>query len=362
MKKIAQNSLLVLASVFFFFLALELILRSVDQIPLLKFENFISARTDLVTREAGNLFDPQLGWVGTQVFVKPGAEPDSVKGAIVAIGDSFTAGSYVPTDQNWPAQLERKVGERVINAAVGGYALDQIVLRAEALLEALQPRLVIIAIVADDIARNGFQTYGGGNKPYFLIKDGKLVPMNRPVPRFNESRDLGPALAVLGYLYFVDWSLRRAGYSQLEYGLKYRRVDTDEGEVSCLLLKGLQQETEKRGIKLLILLQYGGLGAFAYKTRAEYPPYMEKTLRCIREYGIETVDQWPDFKQILEAGLENFKSLWIMRPGMQEGGYLTGGWYFDHPSIAGHELTARRVAERLDQLGWATYREKHFER
>jgi hypothetical protein len=41
-------------------------------------------------------------------------------GAILLVGDSFGAGSEVDDPDSWPAQLERKIGTRVLNAAVGG--------------------------------------------------------------------------------------------------------------------------------------------------------------------------------------------------------------------------------------------------
>src|SRR2546430_12739713 len=52
-------------------------------------------------------------------------------GNILAVGSSFTFGAEVADDQSWPAQLERLTGRPVDNAAVGGHALDQIVLRSE---------------------------------------------------------------------------------------------------------------------------------------------------------------------------------------------------------------------------------------
>ncbi len=66
------------------------------------------------------------------------------KEAILVVGDSFGLGSDVIDAETWPAYLERMVGTQVINAAVGGYALDQIVLRAEDLVPLLRPRMLLV--------------------------------------------------------------------------------------------------------------------------------------------------------------------------------------------------------------------------
>jgi hypothetical protein len=102
-------------------------------------------------------------------------------GAILVVGDSFGAGSEVTDTDTWPAQLENKVGTRVLNAAVGGYGIDQSVLRAEELIPQLKPKMLIVQTnLAYGISSNRMSTAGGAPKPYFI---GKLKFMNTPVPR-----------------------------------------------------------------------------------------------------------------------------------------------------------------------------------
>lgn len=231
MRKSIQNSALVLASIVVFLALLEVVLRVLNGVPLLKVGNFVADRMSEVTTRSNNRYDPLLGWIPSEgwtppggnapligkygVWLKPGDPFATPQHAILAVGDSFTVGSDVPTEQSWPAYLQRDLQQPVVNAAAGGYGVDQIVLRAESLLDVLQPKIVVMSYLVDDIARNGFRSYGA-EKPYFIVRDGYLIQRNVPVPTFSESRNLGTALSVLGYLYSVDWYLRWAGYSELE--------------------------------------------------------------------------------------------------------------------------------------------------
>ncbi len=79
---------------------------------------------------------------------------------ILAIGDSFTFGPYVPNEDTWPAQLERlldtalypHVTTQVLNAGVSGYTIvDEYYYLKERGL-ALEPDLVILAFFPNDIS------------------------------------------------------------------------------------------------------------------------------------------------------------------------------------------------------------------
>ena len=79
---------------------------------------------------------------------------------ILAIGDSFTFGPYVPNEDSWPAQLERLLDAaphphataQVLNAGVAGYTIvDEYHYLKERGL-ALQPDLVILAFFPNDIS------------------------------------------------------------------------------------------------------------------------------------------------------------------------------------------------------------------
>src|SRR6185503_7626483 len=86
-------------------------------------------------------------------------------GGALAVGDSFTAGSEVADTETWPAQLEPLIGMPGVNAGSGGYGADQIVMRAEELLPLVQPRVLLVGMLEDDIGRVGYSSRTAA-KPY----------------------------------------------------------------------------------------------------------------------------------------------------------------------------------------------------
>jgi hypothetical protein len=69
---------------------------------------------------------------------------------IVVIGDSFTVSAGVAFDEIFTARLEKALGARVINLAVGGYNIVQYALLLEEVGLALEPDLVVLALFPDN--------------------------------------------------------------------------------------------------------------------------------------------------------------------------------------------------------------------
>ena len=324
------NLTVVIGTVVGCFILLELGLRLLDGKTIWPTENLILERVDLVRVHLRNTYDPLLGWAPRE-NVSDGVEPGETyttgqygarmpvpgeirplpKHAILAVGDSFTAGAEVGDRDTWPAYLERMVGEPVNNPSPGGWAADQIVLRAESLLEPLQPHTVIVDFLSDDIGRAGYEIFGGGPKPYFLVNDGKLVHMNNPVPRYKvPPSDVGILRSVFGYSYLVTWSMDRLGNTAWfnDPGLFYKKVDNDPVEVSCLLLKRLKERTDADDVRLIFVMQYGGIQL----TRLEAPPRdAQKVLECTNGLGIQSLDTWRMLKEVAVSDDEEFATLFV---------------------------------------------------
>lgn len=80
---------------------------------------------------------------------------------IVALGDSFTEGFYVANEQTYPAQLQAALGAsgrdvEVINAARGGGSIDRFRQLLEHCVLPLQPDLVLLTFVTNDLADLGW--------------------------------------------------------------------------------------------------------------------------------------------------------------------------------------------------------------
>jgi hypothetical protein len=106
-------------------------------------------------------------------------EPPAGVFRISAFGESFTHGDEVPDSDAWPARLERP-GVEVLNFGVGGYGLDQALLRYR--LEGRQhhPRIVLIGFMAENINRS-VSVY----RPFYHPTG--ILPLSKP--RFRVAHD-----------------------------------------------------------------------------------------------------------------------------------------------------------------------------
>jgi lysophospholipase L1-like esterase len=355
------NGLLAVASGLVGLAIVEMGLRAVDKLPLLPTENLIAKRIDLVTVNSSSVYDPLLGWI-----IKPGIEAraDNItfyigefgvrmnqaridpvpRGAIVASGDSFTAGSEVADAETWPAYLQKTLGTPVVNAAAGAWGSDQIVLRAEQMLSALSPHTIIVSFLVDDIQRSEYEIFGGGRKPYFTVEDGTLVHHNNPVvPLSSSSAPLGPIRAVLGYSHLANTLATNLGYGQIWWdSRKYVKVKNDYVQVSCLLLKRLRDETAAAGVRLLFVLQYGGNEVSMWPKE---PSFAVNVIQCAQGFDIPTINLWDTLKPMFDTeGVPGLRPLYVMHG---EGSKFED---FGHMSPAGNRLVAQLIAGRLRQI------------
>jgi lysophospholipase L1-like esterase len=214
--------------------------------------------------------DPRVGWVLRPNAVHHGPvsirvdangcrhsgpdEADDPRKPILAVGDSFTFGTDVSDDHAWPAQLAASTGTRVVNGGVPAYGMDQILLRCETLVEQVDPRLVVFAIVADDIRRCEY-AYRWAWKPYFELQDDRLHLKNQPVPAADRPEASHSALrSLLGYSRLADAVFLR---THDEWWLRGRGVIKahDHGEaVAREILDELARLQERRGIPVVFVV------------------------------------------------------------------------------------------------------------
>ena len=110
---------------------------------------------------------------------------------VAAFGDSFVYGNEVDHPHEWAAVVESTYpGIDVMNYGVGGYGMDQALLRFRRSGMALRPRLVLIGFTTDDLSRtvNVYRRFRSSDeyplfKPRFLLgDDGALTLQPTPVP------------------------------------------------------------------------------------------------------------------------------------------------------------------------------------
>jgi len=150
---------------------------------------------------------PTLGWVPKKNFRGGGPNNDSEttnnrghrasmdyaphpeKYTVVVLGDSFTYGSWAPDREVWPAILQQ-LDDRlhVINLAVGGYGVDQMYLMLRDTITEYKPRLVVFALISDDLNRS-LLSFRECRKPRFVIgNNGELILANTPIGDLGDTR------------------------------------------------------------------------------------------------------------------------------------------------------------------------------
>jgi hypothetical protein len=132
-------------------------------------------------------FDPELGWDkdpiarnyvgGKRYFAQ-------------SYGDSFVEGVEVGPDHTWQAQFERLTGEAILNLGVGGYGLDQAVLKFEKYGRGYPTRLAVLGLYAQTYRRAlsyypfyyfaNSDAYTFAFKPIFVKRDGRFELIRPP--------------------------------------------------------------------------------------------------------------------------------------------------------------------------------------
>jgi hypothetical protein len=345
------NLIMALVSVVASLLVLEIGWRLAAGVPLSRLADWRAEGVQINRLGERALFDPALGWTLRANRASPDhntlehgirrnfAETALRAGHILAVGDSYTEGWEVNDAETWPAQLERLLGRAVLNAGVGGYGTDQIILRAEALLPVVRPKVVIVGFLEFDIYRAA-HTHFGAPKPYFTLEKGELR-YHPPAPL--ETKRPGGWLAwsgnqlrgALGYSALASHLLSRLapGYWYGPDGPEIRRADNDPVAVSCALLARLKQRTDRAGIRVVLFMQHYALAIMESDRPSENA---RRVIECAHGLGITAVDQFAPLRAIAAA---DANALWRY--------YITKGEMFTHMSPAGSANAAELLAKAL---------------
>jgi hypothetical protein len=291
-------------------------------------------------------YDPLLGYIptpgyknvrnywGTRVTISPdglrsnGQQLPVQGNAILVVGDSYTFGDEVNDEETWPACLESILGSPVLNGGVFGYGLDQIVLRAEQLLNKYRVAVLIVSIITDDIRRCEL-SYRFASKPYFEIVNGSLQLKNVPVPT-PVPRRTSVLTTMAGYSYLADAILMRACPRFWLAQTSDITVVHDRGqEVATLLMEQLAGLAKRHQVRLLLVVQ----GQPDFDRRPA-----ESVLAQAPRLGIEILDLLPPID-------DAFK----MEPAKRRAWFRPNG----HMSAEGNAWVAKRIAEEFKAMGWS---------
>jgi lysophospholipase L1-like esterase len=252
---------------------------------------------------------------------------------ILAVGDSFTFGAYVPNADTWPAQLEGLLrrkwsGLQVANAGIAGYGIVQ---ERAYLVEkglAFQPRLVILAFNPNDIELD--------------LRPARLAVQRRP-------RDEHPLRSLLRRSAAATW-VNAVGVAWKREQAERERATLPQapsGNVSddyAAYAREFEAVTRLlHGARIpLVVVAFPQIGQLMPRGCDDRPQRFVEELS--RTAGVPFLDLAPAFRR---RDLEDLY-LGTNEPRAPAAGGCVAG---THPSRAGYRVAAVTIAEWLETLG-----------
>ncbi len=255
--------------------------------------------------------------------------------AILAVGDSFTFGDEVGDGDTWPAHLERILERPVINGGVFGYGFDQIVLRAEQLLETFSAAVLVVSLIPDDVARCEY-SYRYAWKPYFEIEDGTLVLQNVPAPPPEARAPRSPLGRLARSSHLAEVLLRNLDPVAWQLG-GVKRAHHDGAEVAALLVERIARLGAERGVAVLLMLQWQPSLAHTDARPA---------LARAEQLGMAVLDVEPFLREVIGNDEARLRRFYTARIGARR-------FVANHMNGAGNRFIAERVVDKLIEMGVA---------
>lgn len=294
--------------------------------------------------KADSRFDPWLGWTN-----RPGAEGINSRGLrdrehgvkhgrrILCLGDSFTWGAGVRSDETYARILEGETGLETINAGVCGWGTAQELLWLQREGFGYAPDVVVLGFFLNDFADNASDNMFGSRRPFYTLDGGRLtlkgVPIQKPrVP----IRFLTAELFRAGWSWFDRGYLRAADLSPIPRGARrdLTAKPAPAEAVTLAMLAEMKRLCEARGIRLIVLASPSlcQIRSMSAPCREQDPILYAALTRVCAAAQIPMVDPLPELSASEAAGVPVF-------PPSE-----TDEW---HWNANGHRIVARALAAQI---------------
>lgn len=288
---------------------------------------------------------------------------------IAAFGDSFTHGDDVSNKDAWATRLEATSPKlEVLNFGLGGYGLDQALLRYQQDGVGYNLHVVLIGFMSENISRhvNTFRPFYHPStgkpltKPHFVLKDEKLVLVENPMGELSQYREL---------LARPEQILPRIGADDYYYHFRYKAGPFDVLPSVRLFKMTSLEAREKYADKIFnngVYNQYSD----AYKITVSLFDAFARSVRERRSLPITVL--FPDKNDVVRHRKGRETSYAPLLAHFKESGHL----YIDliealdsssrksdldklfqggnrHYTVLGNRLVAEHIWNYLQAKGWA---------
>lgn len=237
------------------------------------------------------------------------------KTRIALVGDSYTFAEDVAFEDSWGYHLEKELGAdfEVLNFGVGGYGVDQAYLRYEKEVRQWNPTVVILGFPSSNVERTMILYHPLSSewwdfpfsKPRFILRDGKLQPLNVPPlpPQDLFSRRSIEEVPFLEY----DRSYKPAEWQPnvLHWSYLARAVMTlfppggiDRPEVSDATLISVNGAILRTFVQTVRAAGSIPIVQFFPQSKEEFAGETQLGLKVLQEAGIDYTDLTPCLKSI----------------------------------------------------------------
>ena len=232
---------------------------------LILFEVFLRVEENTINtwpenKKSWTQFDRKLGWRhklnfstqdkdGIPIFLNNQSLRDSSsfdikKTNIVALGDSYTFGDGVKQEYTWPTQLESLINSDVLNMGVCAYGVDQMALWYEEFDKVLQPKVVLLALIEEDLFRTQLTHWiSGHSKNRVAIKENQITTEFKSIEKIKPNSRFFDLYGALDFKrsYLLD---------RITFGITYRQRAYDK---SFEIIKYLNRKISSVGGTLYII-------------------------------------------------------------------------------------------------------------
>ena len=259
---------------------------------------------------------------------------------ILAVGDSFAFGAEVENDQTWPACIEKRTKQQILNGGIFGYGAAQSVLRASNIIQNHEIDTLMLGIlIHNNFNRDQLKFRNGYPRPAVINLDGELnyamVPSYSSVgTRYNPRkknellktiRNNSFLVAKIIYTLKIDFS------GMMRYEMHPDAATIDE------IIEFTISELEKININKKIIILHYIEGDFNQADQAKKTQYIrDQVYKHIAQKDILIIDTYPMLNESYKKGN---KAIWW--------GQAEKDMWWGHHTPYGNELVCNEIINNL---------------